>query len=146
VLSVFAADCAPVALLADGAVGIVHAGWRGLLAGVVDHAVLALRDLAPDPIRAVVGPCIGPECYEFGTVDLDTMADAFGMVVRARSSEGRPALDLRMAVASALDRAGVSSVELEGGCTSCGTLGGSPLFSSRTRGDEQRQAGVVWLA
>jgi copper oxidase (laccase) domain-containing protein len=146
VLSVFVADCAPVVLRTDTAVGIVHAGWRGLVAGVMSNAVAAMRRLSPDPIRAVVGPCIGPECYEFGVADLDAVAGALGIRVRARTTGGRPALDLREAVHAACDLSGVVSVELEGGCTACGTLDGQPLFSHRARGDAGRQVGVVWLA
>ena len=58
-LAVMTADCAPVALLADEAVGVVHAGWRGLLAGIVEQAVDAIRTLGAGPsLRAVIGPCI----------------------------------------------------------------------------------------
>src|SRR5690606_30852526 len=59
VLAVQTADCAPIALVATGgAIAAVHAGWRGLMAGVVDHAVTTLSSLADGPIRAWLGPCI----------------------------------------------------------------------------------------
>jgi len=64
---VLAADCLPVALGCEGAVAMVHAGWRGLAAGVLEQGVLALRELAGDaPIVAIVGPCAGACCYEVG--------------------------------------------------------------------------------
>jgi YfiH family protein len=70
-LCVRVADCAPVALAAPGgrAIGLVHAGWRGVRAGVVAAGVAALAHLAgctPDRLRAAVGPMIGPCCYRVG--------------------------------------------------------------------------------
>ncbi len=70
VLSIITADCAPV-LLQDGQAGVigaVHAGWRGAAAGVLEQTIAAMVALgaAPSRIRAVIGPCIGPECYEVG--------------------------------------------------------------------------------
>lgn len=69
-LGVLSADCAPV-LLADraaGVIGAVHAGWRGALAGVIEAAVGAMRDLGarPERIGAAIGPCIGRTSYEVG--------------------------------------------------------------------------------
>jgi YfiH family protein len=141
-LAVQVADCAPVALLAADAVGAVHVGWRGLVAGVVPAAVDALRSLTDGEVRAVVGPTIGPECYEFGATDLDAVAAAVGPGVRARTADGRPALDLPAAVRSALAAAGVGEVARQGGCTAC-TAG---WWSYRARGDRARQAVVAWLA
>ena len=68
---VLAADCAPIALVAGGAVAAVHCGWRGLLAGVVDAAVRIVRERGGAPVRAVVGPCISPAHYEFGADELE---------------------------------------------------------------------------
>ncbi|MDP8954477.1 MAG: polyphenol oxidase family protein [Actinomycetota bacterium] len=119
VLCVTVADCAPVALLGDGAVGVVHAGWRGLVAGVLGAAVEALARLGAGPLRAVVGPCIGPSCYEFGADDLETLQSVLGPDVAARSREGRPALDLVAGVRSGLAAAGVEQCEALGVCTAC---------------------------
>lgn len=141
VVSVLTADCAPVALLADDAVGAVHAGWRGLAAGIVPAAVDALRRLTDRPIRAVVGPCIEPECYEFGSDDLDAVAAVLGHGVRATTRSGAPALDLPEAVAAALRAAGVEEIDGRGVCTAC-----SPdHWSHRAAGDPERQALAVWL-
>src|SRR5262249_57194833 len=63
---VLAADCLPVALAAPGAVAMVHAGWRGLGAGVLEQGVATLRTLSDGPVEAVLGPCAGPCCYEGG--------------------------------------------------------------------------------
>lgn len=70
-ISVFTADCTPI-LLHDpvtGAVGAVHAGWRGTVAHVVQAAVEALQGrfgASPGTIRAAIGPAIGPCCFEVG--------------------------------------------------------------------------------
>ena len=70
VLGILTADCAPV-LLADsgnGVIGALHAGWRGALGGIVESTVQAMLALGAQTadIRAVIGPCIGPDSYEVG--------------------------------------------------------------------------------
>lgn len=141
-LSIQAADCAPVALVgASGAVGAVHAGWRGLEAGVVERAVAALADLAAGRLRAIVGPCIHAGCYEFGERELARLTGRYGGAVRGRTTDGRPALDLPATVAAALAGAGVELVAGPGLCTACGV---PELHSHRARGDTARQAMVVW--
>src|SRR5438309_9951893 len=64
---VLAADCLPVALGSDAAVAIVHAGWRGLAAGVLEEGVMALRGVGGHgPIAAAIGPGAAAACYEGG--------------------------------------------------------------------------------
>ncbi len=89
-LVVRTADCAPVALLADGVVGVAHAGWKGLEAGVLEATVAAMRGLGSGPIRASLGPCIFPGCYEFGEPELSRLADRFGPAVGGRRRPARP--------------------------------------------------------
>jgi len=142
VLAVHTADCAPIALVADGgAVAVAHAGWRGLADGVVAATVDRLRAVAPGPVRAVVGPLIGPECYEFGARDLQHVVDRLGPEVAGTTASGTPALDLPTGVRRALERAGVDEIDFVGGCTACGD--GS--FSHRARGDQGRQAVLAWI-
>ncbi|MFP3901165.1 MAG: polyphenol oxidase family protein [Acidimicrobiia bacterium] len=141
-LAVQTADCAPIALVgASGAVGAVHAGWRGLHAGVIERAVAALDGLAAGPLRAIVGPCIHPECYEFGERELGRLSARYGSGVRGRTADGHPALDLPATVGAALAGAGVDQVGGPGPCTACGE---PELHSHRARRDTARQAMVVW--
>lgn len=141
-LAVLTADCAPVALASpEGVVAAVHAGWAGLVAGVVDGAVAAMRDLGAGRIEAVLGPCIHPECYEFGPSDLDRVVGVLGPSVRSATPAGAPALDLPAAVRAALERAGVVLTGVEGRCTACDADG---CFSHRARADAGRQALIVW--
>jgi YfiH family protein len=140
-LAVLTADCAPVALASEtGVIGVAHAGWRGLAAGVINSTVAAMRALGAGPIAAVLGPCIRTRCYEFGAEDLDAVVSATGPEVRGVDAAGRPALDLAAGVLAALERAGVTSIEDVGTCTACS----SEHFSHRVRGDVARQAMVVW--
>jgi YfiH family protein len=133
---VLTADCLPVALAGDGrvrAIAIVHAGWRGLAAGVLERGVAALRELGADgEIEAAIGPGAGACCYEVGA---DVHA-AFG-------SEPRQAkIDLRAIARERLLAASVARVLDVGACTICDER----FFSHRREaGRAGRQAGVVWL-
>lgn len=142
-LAVFGADCAPVALASDeGVIGVAHAGWRGVLAGVIGATVEAMRSLGAVGIEAVIGPCIRPGCYDFGPSELDAVANHLGDGVRSTTASGRPALDLPAAVRVALTVAGVDGGHIAdvGICTAC-----SPgYFSWRAGRDQERQAMVVW--
>ena len=131
----------PVALVAPGVVGAVHAGWRGLAAGIVEAAVAALRHRSSGPVRAVLGPCIHPECYEFSPGDLEPIAARLGPGVIGTTAGGRPALDVPRAVRLALAGAGVTDVADVGVCTACS----ADHFSHRARGETERQALVAWL-
>jgi YfiH family protein len=142
-LVVLTADCAPVALSSpEGVIAAVHAGWRGLLAGVVESAVETMRGLGATDIEAALGPCIHAECYQFSASDLDLVANRLGRGVRGSTRAGEPALDVPAAVGAALERAGARLVHDEGICTACSTS----HFSHRARGDVERQATVVWIA
>lgn len=141
-LAVLTADCAPVALVSEeGAVGVVHAGWRGLVGGVVEQAVEVMRHLGATRVDAALGACIRAECYEFGRRELDLVAGRLGDDVRATTSSGAPALDVPAAVRAALARAGAELVHDEEACTSCAS---DRFFSHRARGDTGRQGTVVW--
>lgn len=138
-LAVLTADCAPVALVAERAVAAVHVGWRGLVQGVVESAIGALRGFDDGRVRAVVGPCIHPERYRFGAAELATVADRLGPGVRSRTSAGDPALDLRAGVGAALAAVGITDVTDVDLCTAS-----SPdHFSYRRDGTTGRQAMLV---
>lgn len=140
-LAVFTADCAPVALASpEGVIGAVHAGWRGLVAAVLERAADAMRTLGASRIEAALGPCIHPECYAFAPTDLDRLAQRLGDGVRATTATA-VALDLPAAVRGAVARAGAVLVHDEGVCTSCA---GDRYFSHRARREPERQVMVLW--
>jgi YfiH family protein len=143
VLSVNVADCAPIALFSpQRVVGAVHAGWRGVEAGVVGAAVDAMHSLGAREVVAWLGPCIHPECYEFGSDELDRIGSSIGPATRSRTRGGSDALDLPMAVARQLGRAGVRLAAAADLCTACDA---ARFYSFRARGDRGRHALAVWM-
>ncbi len=138
-LMVLAADCLPVLLWRRDEPGVAaaHAGWRGLVGGVVAAAVRALD--RPERIGAAIGPGVGPCCYPVSAEVRDRFAAAFGeAVVRP------PAVDLAAAARAALVAEGVeaSAIATVQACTSCDR---DRFYSFRRDGEASgRQGGLVW--
>ncbi len=139
VLAVQTADCAPVCLVGDAEIAVAHAGWRGLVAGVLGAAVDAMATPAHE-LRVLIGPCIRPARYEFGLAELAEVAAVAGEAARSLTSQGAPALDVAAAAVSILKRAGVSDIEDLGHDTA-----DERWFSHRVRGDSARQATALRL-
>jgi purine-nucleoside/S-methyl-5'-thioadenosine phosphorylase / adenosine deaminase len=132
----FTADCAPVAVArTDGAapaLALLHAGWRGVLEGILENGVAALGG---GPSAAIVGPAIGPCCYEVGPEVAEPFAARFGAgVLRGRN------LDLPQAVERALLAAGCTRVERIDLCTACHP---ELFFSHRRDGGVTGRQGVI---
>ena len=141
-LSVTVADCAPVAILADGGgLAVVHAGWRGILGGVIESAMDLLSDVTVGPFRAVIGPCINACCYAFGVDDLERVVAHLGDGAGGKTRTGHPALDLPAAVIATLRGVGVVESEVDGTCTSCD----DDYWSYRSTGTRERHAMAAWL-
>jgi polyphenol oxidase len=137
-LCALTADCLPIAVAGRGGVAMLHAGWRGLHAGVIDGGVHALRGLgAAGELHAAIGPGAGPCCYQVGPE------------VHAAFDDHPPAhrganLDLKAIARHQLERAGVAEIHDIAMCTICSDP--ALLFSHRRdRGVTGRQAGVAWL-
>ena len=144
-LAVWVADCAPMALFgANGTSRVVaHGGWRGLADGVVDAAVDALEATGTHVAAAVLGPCIHPCCYEFGTADLARVARGVGAGVDEMSGSttwGTTALDVPAAVRAGFARRGVE-IDVTGVCTGCDQR----FRSHRRRAEPERHAVVAWF-
>lgn len=125
-LLVFTADCTPVLLLdpVTGAVGAVHAGWRGTAADIAGKAVrkmVAEFGCEAKNIRAAIGPNIGPCCFETDRDVPEAMIAQFGKAAKAfiRPNGEKYFLDLKQINALALRRAGVHQIEISGDCTMC---------------------------
>jgi YfiH family protein len=132
-LAILAADCLPVVVASQGAVAMLHAGWRGLASGVIEEGVRALRRLdGRGPVHAAIGPGAGPCCYEVG----EEVHAQFG-------THGRT-LDLKAIARDQLREAGAETIHDVGLCTMCAP----ELFFSHRRdhGVTGRQAGVAWLS
>jgi YfiH family protein len=120
------ADCVPILLANEttGDVAAVHAGWRGVVRGIVPAAIARLLD-RPDPsggsharLAAAIGPCIGPCCFEVGAdVGAEIARATDGRVVSDHA--GKTHVDLRAAVRLQLVRAGIDDARIEDvpGCT-----------------------------
>ncbi|MDX6568266.1 MAG: purine-nucleoside/S-methyl-5-thioadenosine phosphorylase / adenosine deaminase [Gaiellales bacterium] len=131
------ADCMPIAIArSDGvrpAVEILHAGWRGLLAGIVAAGV---RAIGARKLVAVIGPSIGPCCYEVGDEVATPFRQAFGEDVVQEGSK----LDLWTAAERALRAAGVEQVDRFDLCTACH---GDRFFSHRRDHGRTGRQGVI---
>ena len=147
-LASFTADCTPI-LLHDpvtGAVGAVHAGWRGTVASIAGKAVAAMtREFGSDParIRAAIGPNIGACCFE-------THEDVPKAVLEAFGEEARPFIfpkgdkyyvNLKEINALVLHRAGVEHIDISTECTVCQC---HRFWSHRvTKGDRGSQGAII---
>jgi YfiH family protein len=137
-MALVTADCYPVAVArANGepALCVLHVGWRGLLEGIAESGVEAL---GPGPLQAIVGPGIGPCCYEVGEEVAEPFRRRFGESVLVGGN-----LDLAAATERALREAGVDTIERTGHCTACEP----DLFFShrRDRGRTGRQGVVAYI-
>lgn len=142
---ILVADCAPL-LLADArqrALAVVHAGWRGAVAGIASQTVKRTQqefDSRPEDIRAGIGPCLCASCFEIG--------DEVAQAARAISAEAvingaaKPHLDLRALLRSDLQDAGVSPQHIEAmpHCPRCDT---ATWFSHRGENGRTGRFGLV---
>lgn len=131
---VLTADCLPVAVIGTKAVAMLHAGWRGLVEGVLEEGVVALRELGDTgSLQAAIGPGAGGCCYEVG-------AEVHAACGREPQ---KGTIDLKAIAAERLTAAGVEHVHDVGICTMCAE---PDLFFSHRRdgGLTGRQAGIAW--
>jgi hypothetical protein len=146
-VGIVTADCVPILVASrDGrAVAAIHAGWRGLAAGVVGSGVAALRELTGDELVAAIGPHVGACCYEVDAPVLDALGERFSGFLAAASRPSRPGhcwLDLGKIARAALEQEEVAAIEcLPDTCTACP---GAPFFSVRRDGAETGRL-VHWI-
>ncbi len=117
-LAITTADCVSVLLAGDGFSAAIHAGWRGIVAGVLSQT-LGRLPLASNRLRAWIGPAIGPCCYEVGEDVARAVEAAAGAPVIQTGRGPRPHLDLVAAVEAQLRARGVTLVERLSPCTRC---------------------------
>ncbi len=132
-VAVFTADCFGVVLRAEEATGVAHAGWRGVASGVVRNLVAAMSGAGYPPHTAVIGPGIGPCCFEVGP----EVADLFPGHV-STTTWGSTSVDLIGRVIEQLD--GVE-VLVSGGCTRHDPA----FFSHRRDATSDRLVALGWL-
>lgn len=132
-LTISTADCVPIVIEGRDVASVVHAGWRGLAAGVVTGAVQRLGDEGRHPERAAIGPAIGPCCYEVGEEVAEQLS---GHVTK--TTWGTLSVDLPRAAAEQL---GDVTIWSSGRCTHTS----DDLHSYRRDRDPARQIALAWL-
>jgi hypothetical protein len=145
VCAILAADCQPILLTAASGdvVAAVHAGWRGLAAGVIEAAVGAL-ETSPGELIAWLGPAIGPERFEVGAEVRDALlrADPEGGAAFATNARGRFMADLPKLARRRLAALGLTRIY---GSAECTYSQPDRYFSYRRDGRCGRQATLIWL-
>ncbi len=144
--AVLVADCMPVMLASrvGDRVGVAHAGWRGLAAGVIEAAVAAL-DCKPAELVAWLGPAIGPSAFEVGSEVRDAFLDRDSGAAAAfrPGRDGRWLADLPALARRRLAAAGVADVHGGNLCTFSDPV---RFYSYRRDGATGRMAALAWLA
>ena len=141
------ADCVPIVLYdpARPAIGVAHAGWRGVALNVVAATVRTMVDaFGSDPHRmwAGIGPAIGVDQYEVSADVAERVMAACppGTRLTHPGRNGRPHLDLASAVTAQLQAAGIGAIEASGMCTASNT---SEWFSHRAEKGRTGRFGLV---
>lgn len=144
VCAVLTADCLPIVLcdVEGTAVAAIHAGWRGLVAGVIESTVKALA-LPGNRLLAWLGPAIGPQCYEVGRdVWLEFAGyDAGALKAFAEQANGKWLCDLYAIARHQLAQLGIERVWGGDYCT----FSDRQFFSYRRDGRTGRMATLIWL-
>ncbi|HEX3556020.1 MAG TPA: peptidoglycan editing factor PgeF [Thermoanaerobaculia bacterium] len=117
-LSVVTADCVPVLIAGPEGIAAAHAGWRGIVGGVIP-ATLEKMTGDPGERTAWIGPAIGSCCYEVGEDVAEQVVAASAPEVARPGPSGRPHLDLQAAARLQLEGAGVGRVFVVSHCTRC---------------------------
>lgn len=133
-MAVTIADCVPVFIAhPNGAIALLHSGWRGTVARIVAHGIAALeaRGAAARELRVHLGPSICGRCYEVSP-------EVYGQLT-GRDVSVPSAVDLRAVIAGHARSAGVRHISISPACTRCD----NDRFFSHRAGDAGRQLGVM---
>lgn len=151
VCAILVADCLPIFLCdkAGTVVGVVHAGWRGLIAGIIEQSVAAMRT-DTNQLLAWLGPAIGPDHFEVGDevraafVDQDPLAaQAFTAITHyVNPADKKWFADIFLLARQRLESVGISEVYGGGICTYSAP---EQFFSYRRDGETGRMAALIWL-
>lgn len=132
-LAIATADCVPIIIEGDESVAVIHAGWRGVAAGVIEAGRSDMEAIGDLPLRAAIGPSIGPCCYEVG----DEVIAAIGGYA-STTTFGTPSVDLWAAAEAQLAGLVVWRADR---CT----FTDGACWSYRRDETPKRQVAVAWL-
>jgi YfiH family protein len=147
VLAILTADCMPVLFCAkDGSeVGAAHAGWRGLVGGVLEQTIAAMAK-SPNELIAWLGPAAGPQQYEIGVEVYDAFVSkdwrAGAAFVSTRPNHWR--VDLYALARLRLEAAGIATTDIHGGDL-CTISDPQRFYSHRRDQRTGRMASLVWI-
>ena len=146
-LVVFTADCTPILLWDSktGAVGAIHAGWRGTAQNIAGNAAAAMcREFGCDPanIRAAIGPNIGQCCFATDEEVPQALTETYGSTVRLYIQEknGKYYPDLKKINCLALQNAGLTHIDISAHCTMCQP---DRFWSHRVHGPDRGSQGAI---
>jgi YfiH family protein len=143
-LVIMSADCAPIVLVDPIAhvVGVVHAGWQGMLVGVVANAVEGMFDLGVEPenLKAIIGPTISAQNFLATQERFDEVKDIVPTAA-VKLANGQLAVDIRKGVKHQLAQYQIKTTDVN----IC-TFDTPELFSFRRDPETGRNATVVWLS
>ncbi|MEO6209214.1 MAG: polyphenol oxidase family protein [Gemmatimonadaceae bacterium] len=140
-MAVTIADCVPVFLAhPDGAIALLHSGWRGTAARIIDRALAAFsrQGFAAHDLRMHLGPAICGKCYEV-SAEVATALTGIAAAPDEHSASGRPHIDLRALIAAHAREGGVTQITTSRWCTRCDNA----RFFSHRAGDAGRQLAVM---
>lgn len=147
VCAVMVADCLPVFLCdrAGSVVAVVHAGWRGLVGGIIEKTVAAMG-VSGNDLMAWLGPAIGHDHFEVGAevfeafIEYDSEAEQAFVLID--SAQKKWLADIFLLARQRLLQAGIQQIGGGGVCTYCDS---SRFFSYRRDGETGRMAALIWL-
>ena len=141
VIAITVADCLPL-LLAEqsGIVSLLHLGWRGIDRGLLEKTLEFIRTRSDEPISAVLGPCIGVCCYEFGQEELRTLVEKYGNQIAGKTNTGAVSFNIRSCVKEILNSFDVDIRFEDSSCTHCDPH----YWSFRADGTDKRQVMIAW--
>lgn len=142
---ILVADCAPLLLVdvQQHVLAVVHAGWRGAVAGVARGAIERMErefGTSPAAVRAGIGPCLCTDCFEIG----DEVAEAATLVAldAVQQRQPKPHLDLRLLLRRDLEQVGVLTEHIEA-VPHCPRCENDTFFSYRGQGGTAGRFGIV---
>ena len=147
-LAIFTADCLPIIVYDPRRhrLAMAHAGWRGLAAGVLENTVDSMRRVGAGPLRAWLGPAIGPGRFEVGAPVLQAfsehLADANAAFVPIAGQPGKYLADIYRLARLVLAQAGVDRI---GGAEFCTVSDQRRFYSYRRDQTTGRMATLIWI-
>ena len=149
VCAILTADCLPIFLCdeAGTVVGIAHAGWRGLVSGIIEQTISEMKKECSHNIMAYLGPAIGPNHFEIGEEVRDSFIkydnrSASAFTIHGSVNSKKWLANIFLLARQRLVTAGVTKIYSNEECTYSDS---NRFFSYRRDGDTGRMAGLIWL-